>query len=252
MAVTFVPASGCKPYPEAQVGATGTPFTGSTSMGAVQGTIDAHTHVTAFEFLGGSFHCGKPWDPLGVQFALPNCKPYEQGVNGQVESFLDYGAPAATPGDMIGWPTFVNWPGPTKLSEEGDYYTGIKRAWMAGLRVMVTQLVDNEQLCGLMTTRKNPCNDMQAVDLQAHDLRMLQDYIDAQSGGPGTGFFRIVTDPFQARQVINEGKLAVVDGIEVSHLFDCGARSASRPSSRSTSSTMRSAARKWMAATSAC
>jgi hypothetical protein len=222
VAVTFIPSTGCAPYPEAQVDATGTPFTGSSSMGTVQGTIDAHTHVTAFEFLGGSFHCGKPWDPLGVRVALPDCKPYEQGVNGQVESFLDYGAPGATPNDMVGWPTFVNWPGPTKLSEEGDYYTGIKRAWMAGLRVMVTQLVDNEQLCGLMTTRTNPCNDMQAVDLQAHDLRMLQDYIDAQSGGPGTGFFRIVTDPFQARQVINEGKLAVVEGIEVSHLFDCG------------------------------
>ncbi len=63
---------------------------------------------------------------------------------------------------------------------------------------------------------------MQAVELQARDLRALQDYIDAQSGGPGKGFFRIVTNPFQARQVINSGKLAVVEGIEVSHLFNCG------------------------------
>ena len=111
---------------------------------------------------------------------------------------------------------------PTDLAEEGDYYTGIKRAWMAGLRVMVTQLVDNEALCELMTTRRNPCNDMDAVRLQARDLKALQDYVDAQSGGPGKGFFRIVTNPFQARQVVNEGKLAVVEGIEVSHLFNCG------------------------------
>jgi hypothetical protein len=53
-------------------------------------------------------------------------------------------------------------------------------------------------------------------------LHALQDYIDAQSGGPGKGFFRIVTNPFQARQVINQGKLAVVEGIEVSDLFNCG------------------------------
>ena len=187
----------------------------------MSGTIDAHTHVTAFEFLGGDWHCGRPWHPFGIPFALPDCAPYEQGTNGTVESFIDYGAPAH-PHDTHGWPTFHAWPSPTDLAEEGDYYTGIKRAWMSGLRVMVTQLVDNEALCTLMTTRRNPCNDMQAVELQARDLRALQDYIDAQSGGPGKGFFRIVTNPFQARQVINSGKLAVVEGIEVSHLFNCG------------------------------
>ena len=220
-AVTFVPASGCAVYPEGNVDATGAPFGGTSPEAQVNGTIDAHTHVTAFEFLGGDFHCGRPWDPFGVPYALPDCASYEQGSNGTVESFLDYGTPAH-PHDTRGWPTFTAWPSPTDLAEEGDYYTGIERAWRAGLRVMVTQLVDNEALCQLMTTRRNPCNDMDAVRLQARDLRALQDYIDAQWGGPGRGFFRIVTNPFQARQVINQGKLAVVEGIEVSHLFDCG------------------------------
>jgi hypothetical protein len=218
--VSFAPAAGCAVYPEGQVDASGTPFSGSSPGGQVNGTIDAHTHVTAFEFLGGDFHCGKPWDEFGIPYALPDCARYEQGTNGQIESFLDYGAPLHMH-DTKGWPTFHDWPSPTDLAEEGDYYTGIKRAWMAGLRVMVTQLVDNEALCELMTTRHNPCNDMDAVRLQAADLRALQDYIDAQSGGPGKGFFRIVTNPFQARQVINEGKLAVVEGIEVSDLFNC-------------------------------
>ncbi len=219
--VTFTPASGCAVYPEGGVDATGTPFHGTGPESGVTGTIDAHTHVTAFEFLGGDFHCGRPWHPFGIPYALPDCAPYEQGSNGQAESFLDYGQPSH-PHDTVGWPTFRDWPSPTDLAEEGDYYTGIKRAWMAGLRVMVTQLVDNEALCELMSERRNPCNDMDAVRLQAKDLRELQDYIDAQSGGPGKGFFRIVTNPFQARQVINEGKLAVVEGIEVSHLFNCG------------------------------
>ena len=49
---------------------------------------------------------------------------------------------------------------------------------------MVTQLVDNEALCELMTKRHNPCNDMDSVRIQAKDLRDLQDYIDAQFGGP--------------------------------------------------------------------
>jgi hypothetical protein len=221
LGVSFKPAAGCAVYPEGDVGATGPAFTGASPEAAVNGTIDAHTHVTAFEFLGGDFHCGRPWHPFGIPYALGDCAPNQQGTNGQVESFLDYGGPAHKH-DTRGWPTFHDWPSPTDLAEEGDYYTGLERAWKAGLRVMVTQLVDNEALCQLMSKRHNPCNDMQSVVIQARDLRNLQDYIDAQSGGPGKGFFRIVTDPFQARQVINQGKLAVVEGIEVSHLFNCG------------------------------
>ncbi|HSE72847.1 MAG TPA: hypothetical protein VLA97_18930, partial [Nocardioidaceae bacterium] len=46
-------------------------------------------------------------------------------------------------------------------------------------------------------------------------------YIDAQSGGPGEGWYRIVRSPFEAREVINEGRLAVVMGIETSVVFGC-------------------------------
>jgi hypothetical protein len=219
--VTFTPATGCVYYPEAQVDATGPAFTGPSPEAAVQGTVEGHAHVTAFELFGGDWHCGRPWSPYGAPYALPaSCAPDEQGTNGEVEAALDFGG--NRPSAMHGWPTFVDWPSPTAIAEEGDYYTAIERAWKAGLRVMVTNLVDNEALCGLMTKRTNPCNDMASVHIQASDLYALQNYIDAQSGGPGKGWFRVVTDPFQARKVINQGKLAVIEGIEVSRIFGCG------------------------------
>jgi hypothetical protein len=221
-AVAFLPATGCAVYPEAGVDATGKPFRGASPEANVLGTVEGHAHVTAFQLFGGDWHCGRPWSPYGAQYALPaSCAADEQGTNGEVESFVDFGG-ATRPSGMHGWPTFVDWPSPTALAEEGDYYTGIQRAWMAGLRVMVTNLVDNEALCSIMTTRTNPCNDMSSVHIQSADLYALQNYIDAQSGGPGKGWFRIVTNPFQARRVINEGKLAVIEGIEVSRLFGCG------------------------------
>lgn len=145
-----VPTSACDNYPEGQLDATGPTFSGSAPEGTVSGTVDAHTHVTAFELLGGDFHCGRSWHPFGIPSALPDCAGVQQGVNGQVESFLDYGTPGHAH-DTRGWPTFRAWPSPTDLAEEGDYYTGIKRAWMAGLRVMVTHLVDNEALSALGT-----------------------------------------------------------------------------------------------------
>ena len=84
--------------------------------------------------------------------------------------------------------------------------------------------VDNSALCMVNPYRRYECNDMQAVYREIEDTYELQDYIDAQHGGPGKGWFRIVRDPFEARRVINEGKLAVVLGIEVSEPFDCGLR----------------------------
>ena len=220
---SFEPATGCASYPEVEVNATGTPSRGTNPETEVMGTVDGHAHLTAFEFIGGNFHCGRPWHPFGVVYALPDCATIDgpQGSAAPFQNFVDYGKPAAKQ-DTRGWPTFHDWPARDQLTKEGTYYKAVERAWKAGLRVMVTQLVDNEALCQLMSTKHNPCNDMNSVHIQARDMYELQDYIDAQSGGPGKGWFRIVFDPFEARRVINDGKLAVVLGIEVSRLFGCG------------------------------
>ena len=63
---------------------------------------------------------------------------------------------------------------------------------------------------------------MDSAAQQVEDMFAMQDYIDAQFGGPGAGFLRIVTSPDEARRVINDGKLAMVLGIEISELADCG------------------------------
>ena len=36
---------------------------------------------------------------------------------------------------------------------------------------------------------------MDSIRLQAKDMHKLQDYIDAQYGGPGKGWYRIVSTP---------------------------------------------------------
>ena len=48
------------------------------------------------------------------------------------------------------------------------------------------------------------------------------------TAGPGKGWYRIVTSPWQARKVINEGKLAVIMGIETSVPFGCTFKNAAR------------------------
>jgi hypothetical protein len=219
--VNFLSETGCADYPEISTGAEGKPTRAVRNTRPVYGYADAHMHWMGFELFGGDWHCGRPWHRWGAAYALPDCAQYDQGTNGQVRAFLD-GRNPGEPYDSAGWPTFGYWPNPDALAEESTYWKSIERAWLGGLRLLVVQFVDNEALCDLMTTKHLQCNDMNSVRVQNLDLEELQDYVDAQYGGPGKGWLRIVTTPAQARRVINQGNLAVVKGIEVSHILDCG------------------------------
>ena len=220
-AFSFETADGCAVYPEVDTSATGSPFTSRTPWGQVKGIIDLHLHMTAFEFLGGRAHCGRPWHPYGAPYALVDCPDHQvgNGCGAVLENAL-YGNPARCH-DPVGWPTFKDWPNHDSLTHEQTYYKWLERAYMGGLRVMVNLFVENRQLCELYPLKGNDCDEMNSVRLQNRDIDALEDYIDAQNGGPGRGWFRIVTNPFQARRVIAEGKLAVIKGIEVSEPFGC-------------------------------
>ncbi|MFC6341383.1 hypothetical protein ACFP8W_05305, partial [Nocardioides hankookensis] len=215
--------SGCAAYPESQIDISGRPHAGVTPYQEVRGYVDAHTHGMAFEFLGGAAHCGKPWDQYGAPYALVDCPDHTAtgGYGGVLESVLS-GQPHHDP---IGWPTFKDWPAPESLTHEGTYYRWLERSWRGGQRIFVNLLVENDQLCKIYPLKRSPeyakCDDMESVRRQAKDMREMQDYIDAQFGGPGKGFYRIVTNPFQARKVINAGKMAVVMGMETSVPFGC-------------------------------
>ncbi|QYJ02964.1 hypothetical protein KUV85_11530 [Nocardioides panacisoli] len=212
-------AEGCDPFPEADVNVTGDPHAGVTPYQEVRGYVDAHTHGMAFEFLGGRVHCGRPWHRYGAPTALQDCPDHTAtlGLGGVLESALS-GEPYHDP---VGWPTFKDWPAPNSLTHEGTYWKWLERAWRGGERLFVNLLVENNKLCQLYPLKKNSCDDMDSLRLQAQRMYELQDYVDAQYGGPGRGFYRIVTDPFEAREVINAGKLAVVMGIETSVPFGC-------------------------------
>src|SRR5436190_11139729 len=219
--VKFAPAQGCAVFPEAELNAQGTPAKNPLSYGKVGGILEGHMHWMTFEYFGGNFHCGKPWDAYGITYALPDCSSIEgpQGSAAPFQNFLNYGSPES-PHDTSGYPKMTAW-GPSNLTYEGTYWPWIQRAWLGGLRLMVMSVNENRVLCELQQNRKHGCNEMDTVRRGLADIKELQRYVDAQAGGPGKGFFQIVTDPFQARRVFNQGKMAVVLEIEVSEPFDC-------------------------------
>ncbi|MDQ3913960.1 MAG: hypothetical protein M3323_01325 [Actinomycetota bacterium] len=218
----FEQRGGCAQFPEVEVNVEGPVVGGETGYQEVRGHLDAHLHMMAFEFIGGRSRCGRPWHRFGVEHALVDCPDHEPGGHGAVlEAALSGGNPVEGH-NTDGWPTFEGWPKPHSLTHEQVYYKWLERSWRGGLRMFVNLLVDNGQLCEIYPYRRNSCDEMESVALQARRIRELERYIDAQSGGPGEGWFRIVDDPFEARQVINDGNLAVVLGMEVSVPLGCG------------------------------
>jgi hypothetical protein len=219
--VRFAPAQGCATYPEAELNASGAPRVSPTEYSAVEGIVEGHMHWMTYLYFGGDFHCGRPWHPYGITHALPDCDSIEgpQGTAAPLQNVLNYGNPAQ-PHDTRGYPQMTEW-SPDNLTYEGTYWRWIQRSWLSGLRLMVMGINENRVLCELQESRSRGCNEMDTVRAGIKAIRELQDYVDAQAGGPGKGFFQIVTNPFQARRVINAGKMAVVLEIEISEPFDC-------------------------------
>ena len=217
----FAPGSGCAAFPDAELDVSGTPSRGDTSYGEVRGLLDGHMHWMNFEYLGGNFHCGRPWHPYGIPAALPDCSSIEgpAGATAPMQNFLNYGNPVS-PHDTAGWPKLSSW-ARTNLTYDGVYWRWVQRVWMAGERLIVMPVNENRVLCELQTNRKTNCDEMATARQEIDDIYQLQNYVDAQAGGPGKGFFQIVTDPFEARRVINEGKMAVVLEMEISEPFGC-------------------------------
>jgi hypothetical protein len=244
--VTLYPQEGCTEYPELSIDATGDVAPRTWDDGALYGIAELHSHIlTNVGFGGGGTFHGAPFHRLGAPHALPDCSPWhgEEGRRDVVGFFFDGEgsglaiddlAPILTTGEVpsfnhftAGYPDFTAWPSSWGSStHQTMYYRWIERAYLAGLRVVVQHVTGNSVLCELVTgigsqTPLHSCNDMVTADLSIAEIRNMERYIDAQSGGPGKGWFRVVGSPAEARDVIQQGKLAVVLGIEISNLFDC-------------------------------
>jgi microsomal dipeptidase-like Zn-dependent dipeptidase len=213
---------GCTRFPEAKVDAKGAPHPGTRPNGTVFGFADDHLHILADMRAGGNTIYGENFDRFGIAEALGHDAD-AHGPDGSLDitgNLLRTGSPAGTH-DTHGWPTFTGWPVHDTYTHQQTYYMWLKRAWKAGERLVVAQMVEDEPLCRLEQLRTHSCDEMATVKLEIQRLRAMQDYIDAQSGGRGRGWLRIVTNPRQARRAIEQGKLAVVIGMEASDPFGC-------------------------------
>lgn len=253
--IRFIPAQGCAEFPETTTNSTGAPSKGEFEDGAVWGVADIHAHLFGTLAFGGNVMVGDVFHPLGIKKALEACSN-QHGMGGRADitgyatsSVTGYGDEfkriAELPFKLLfgqplhntaGYPEFTEWPNSNTTTHELAYYKWLERAYKGGLRLMVNQLVESGPLCkvgrqlskGYAPTDPNyefdeniVCNGTATSARQLQATHDLIDYIDAQNGGPGKGWLRLVATPEEARSVIKEKKMAMIIGSETPDLFGC-------------------------------
>ncbi|MEV7630595.1 hypothetical protein [Actinoplanes sp. NPDC089786] len=217
--MALTPATGCAAIPDITTGVSGTPSPAVDSGGKLVGWVDAHAHIVAAEAFGGSLHCGDPYAPGGARVALAGCASHATLGWGALLEAIVAGTDPINSSEQ-GWPSFTDWPQHDTMLHEASYFRSLERAWQSGQRVLNVLLVANRVICGL-TPEHTSCDEMDQIRAQSTYLRKMQDYIDARSGGPGKGWFRLATTPAEVRAIAAQGKLAVTIGVENSEIFGC-------------------------------
>lgn len=118
------------------------------------------------------------------------------------------------------WPHFLDG------AHQQMYQKWVERAYEGGLRLLLDMPVNNEVLCKASLRREGySCDDMDAVQKQIEQMYALETYIDLLDDRieNNSGWYRIAKSPKQARQIIEDGAMAVVIGMEIDSPFGCKA-----------------------------
>lgn len=229
----------------------------------IVGAADFHLHQFSNLGFGGRLVWGKPFSRGGIEEALGSCGAVDAcfdereaaicaniacrfasdpsecratcerrtcatplphghfGVTDPVGAALGQGY-GHLPG---GYPHFIGWPNYNSFTHQQAYHRWLRRAFDGGMKLIVMQAVSNAVLCQVLGG-EHSCNDMDNVDLQIKAVKELQDFIDEQNDCKvnGNGWYRLARTPKEARDIIADGAMAVVIGIEVDTLFNCYAR----------------------------
>jgi microsomal dipeptidase-like Zn-dependent dipeptidase len=119
-----------------------------------------------------------------------------------------------------GYPVFNNWPAAQDLLHQAMYITEIRRAYEGGLRMMFASTTDNEIIYDLWHIGSNVAGNPVPTPTPLFDynsairqINLIQQIVNANSD-----WMQIVTSSSDARQAIQNDKLAVVVSVEMDAL----------------------------------
>ena len=110
---------------------------------------------------------------------------------------------------------FEHWPSWDSIAHQQTWEGWIKDAHDNGMSVMVASLMDSELLCNVTPnlSRKYACDEMATIDRQLDAVKRFAD---------NRSWVSIAYSASHAREIVNQGKLAMVLAVEVTNLFPSG------------------------------
>ncbi len=195
----------------------------------IWGVIDMHTHPMSYMGMGGKLMYGKLDGNPAVE--LNNCNAMHGGwgtdnpngnyLRAEAVNMLDAGYPLQfkykiedgkiphTDHPHEGFPEFRYWPAQNTMTHQQMWYEWLRRARDGGLKAIIALTVNSEVL-GRVLGGDPPYDDKTTADREIDGLIAFvhrhNDFLDT------------VTTPARMRQVVNEGKMAVIIGMEIDNI----------------------------------
>lgn len=198
-------------------------------LGPVPGFADLHIHQAAQLGFGGNqlwgSHIGPPGEALrqcgpgtiGGSLARSLPLPDVSTLHGLVPFDVSLGEGEARHGH--GAPDFGAWPHFNDVLHQQVHEDWLLDAHERGLNVAVVSAVNFEGLCYILKVLYPRANDRMGCRDMENVERQIEAFIEMDEARE---WYEIAMDPWHARKIIHEGKLAVVISMEVSHLFPPG------------------------------
>jgi len=201
-----------------------------------EGYADLHNHLLAHVAFGETVLWGRSFgEPAEVLAPIP--EPLRR-AHQLIEGFSATRSLAGlfSGHDEHGHPTYTGWPTSHLKTHQQSHVDWLFRAYQGGLRLVVVDAVNNQDmfgrgenslgvlnaLMGVIGARAEPAphrtsNDMEAVEFQVRAAHALVDWVARHRGG----WLELAETPEEAASLIERGKLALVLGSEVDHPFNC-------------------------------
>lgn len=213
------------------------------------GIVDLHTHPMSYLGFGrkavhgvtdigslipaGTYNCNKDaFRATTIEQALGSCNSTHGGwgidngcgdylraaiINYALDGDFKYKVPfERNPhGDHehAGYPNFSFWPHQTSILHQQMWVDWIRRAHKGGINTIVALTV-NSELLATITNGDGPFDDKTVADIQIDEMKAFV--------GRHTDFMEIAYSPADMRRIVNDGKLAVILGMEVDKIGNFG------------------------------
>ncbi len=195
------------------------------------GWADLHAHLASHLAFGGVFH-GSPG--MGLRDSdpvrdMPECSPDKHAgfdedfvrdeLRKRIIRMID--AKTGVSHARHGPPSYSDWPHSQSLIHQQMHVRMIRRAYAAGLRVMIASVTDNQVLEKLFARTGfnfagNPVRDPDSrreFDSAVRQIEFIRRFVQANSD-----WMQIVRTPQEARDAIRNNKLAIILGVEMDSL----------------------------------